>query len=121
MSRCESSAAGSGVASSEAAEAMWAGEEDRAAASAMRDSASCSDMKVSEKMTSYWIGSAGVGESPCFGGVPHLWVCEEIVSHAEHVRAAACYAGSHQPYESALHLDMAMKHQAEWKLKVASI
>lgn len=75
----------------------------------MRDSASFSEMKVSEKMTSYWIWSANVEESPCFRGVPHLWVCEEIVSHAEHMRAAVCYTGSRQPYESALHLDMAMK------------
>ena len=43
------------MASSEVVEVIWAVEEDREAASAIRESASLSEMKVSEKMTSYWI------------------------------------------------------------------
>ena len=56
----DKSEAGSGVASSEAVKVIWAVEEDREAASAIRDSASLSEMRVSEKMTSYWVWSANV-------------------------------------------------------------
>ena len=41
------------MASSGVVEGIWAVEEDREAASAIRDSASLSEMKDSEKMTSY--------------------------------------------------------------------
>ena len=42
------------MASSEAVEVIWAEEEDLEAASTIRDSASLSEMKESEKMTSYY-------------------------------------------------------------------
>ena len=43
---------------------IWAAEEDREAASAIRDSASLSEMKDSEKMTSY---CGHVSEMQAFG------------------------------------------------------
>ncbi len=43
------------MASSEVVEVIWAVDKDRETASAIRDSASLSEMKVSEKMTSYCI------------------------------------------------------------------
>ena len=54
--RWESSAAGVGEveASWERVEIVWVDEEEREAASVRRDSASVSEMKVSEKMTSYY-------------------------------------------------------------------
>ena len=54
--RWESSAAGVGEveASWERVETLWVVVEEREAASARRDSASLSEMKLSEKMTSYY-------------------------------------------------------------------
>ena len=54
--RWESSAAGVGEveASWERVETVWVVVEEREAASARRDSASLSEMKLSEKMTSYY-------------------------------------------------------------------
>ncbi len=54
--RWESSVAGVGEveASWERVEMVWVDVEEREAASARRDSASLSEMKVSEKMTSYY-------------------------------------------------------------------
>ena len=61
---------------------------DREAASAIRDSASWSEMKVSEKMTSYL--DLVSKQMVVLFGRPHLWVCEQIVSDAENMRATIC-------------------------------
>lgn len=57
------------MASSETVEVIWAVEEAREATSAIRDSASLSEMKVSEKMTSYYGMSARCNDSELFGGL----------------------------------------------------
>lgn len=63
--------AGSGVASpeAEAVEVVWAVEEDREASSNIRDSASLSEMKVSEKMISYCGMLVRHNYSRLFGGL----------------------------------------------------
>ena len=66
---------------------IWAAEEDREAASAIRDSASLSEMKDSEKMTSYCGRSARCKHSGTFW-VTHLRICQQIISNAEDMRAA---------------------------------
>ena len=64
---------------------IWAAEEDREAASAIRDSASLSEMKDSEKMTSYW-GLSARCKHWGLSWVAHLGIRQQIISNTEYMR-----------------------------------
>lgn len=88
-------------ASWERVERVWVDVEEREPASSRRDSASLSEMKVSEKMISYYDHSVNTSSSQPW--TTHLWISKQIVTDAENMRTTICHAGSRQPYYPTLH------------------
>ena len=110
--RWESSAAGVGEVepSWERVEVVWVDATEREAASSRRDSASLSEMKLSEKMTSYY--DHLVNRSVSQPWRTYLWISKQIVTNAKDMRTTICYAGSRQPYYPTLHCPLALQKEA---------